>query len=94
VIALTTINVINSPNQAIDIEVTPLQEVGVNQDVIIHVDPAPPYEGAYVVTPKLEAQTMPTKNKVLNEDMTVKGIEIHRVKNSSGGTTVYIARGD
>lgn len=51
------------------------------------------YKGAYEVTPQVEAQTMPTKNKLLIEDITVKGIEIHRVKNSSGGTTVYIARG-
>lgn len=93
-IALTTINVINSPSQAIDVAVIPLQEVEVNLDVVINVNQAPQYEGAYVVNPRLEAQTMPTKNKVLNEDMTIKGIEIHRVKNSSGGTTVYIARGD
>ena len=52
------------------------------------------YKGAYEVTPKVEAQIMPTKDKVLIADMTVKGIEIHRVKNSSGGTTVYIAKGD
>ncbi len=53
-----------------------------------------PYEGDYVVTPKVEAQTMPTKDKVMTDDMTIKGIEIHRVKNSSGGTTVYIAKGE
>ena len=52
------------------------------------------YEGAYEVTPKVEAQTMQTKNKVLIDDMTIKGIEIHRVKNNGGGTTVYIAKGD
>ena len=51
------------------------------------------YTGAYEVTPKLEAQTLPTKDKVLTNNLTVKEIEIHRVKNSSGGITVYIARG-
>jgi hypothetical protein len=51
------------------------------------------YEGSYEVTPKLEAQTLPTKDKVLIADVTIKEIEIHRVKNSSGGTTIYIARG-
>ena len=51
------------------------------------------YNGAYEVTPKLEAQTLPTKDKVLTDNMTIKEIEIHRVKNSSGGTTIYIARG-
>lgn len=92
-IALTIIDVINLPNQEIDVDVAPLQEIGIEQGAIIDVAPAPPYEGDYEVTPKVEAQTMPTKNKLLIDDMTIKGIEIHRVKNSSGGTTVYIARG-
>lgn len=51
------------------------------------------YKGVYEVTPRLEAQTLPTKDKVLTDNVTVKEIEIHRVKNSSGGTTIYIARG-
>lgn len=93
-IALTTINVINSPNQVIDIDVLPPQAIEINQDVAINVNPAPPYEGEYEVTPKVTEQTLPTKDKVLVDDIMVKGIEIHRVKNSSGGTTVYIARGD
>lgn len=93
-IALTIIDVINLPNQEIDVDVAPLQEIGIEQGAIIDVAPAPNYEGDYTVTPKLEAQVMPTKDKVLNEDMTIKGIEVHRVKNSSGGTTVYIARGE
>lgn len=50
------------------------------------------YQGAYEVTPKVEAQTMPTKNKVLIDDMTVNAIPIYKVTNSSGGTTVYIAK--
>lgn len=52
------------------------------------------YYGSYEVKPKVEQQILPTKNKLLIDDMTIKGIEIHRVKNVSGGTTVYIAKGD
>lgn len=48
------------------------------------------YEGSYDVTPKVEGQTMPTKNKVLIDDMTVKAIPIFKVSNTSGGNTVYI----
>lgn len=51
-----------------------------------------PYSGAYEITPKVEAQTMPTKNKVMVEDVTVKAIPVYRVSNTSGGTTVYIAK--
>ncbi len=89
-IALTTINVINSPNQVVNIEVTPLQEVEVNQDVIIHVDPAPPYEGDYEVTPRFEAQTLPTANRLLTEDVIIEEIPYAEVSNNSGGITVTI----
>ena len=48
------------------------------------------YQGAYEVTPKVEAQTMPTKHKVLKDDITVKSIPYFNVSNTSGGSTVYI----
>ena len=48
------------------------------------------YTGEYEVTPKVEAQTMPTKDKVLIEDMTVNAIPYFDVSNSSGGSTVFI----
>lgn len=50
------------------------------------------YEGDYEITPKVEAQTVPTKNKVLIDDMTIKSIPIYKTSNNSGGTTVYIAK--
>lgn len=48
------------------------------------------YEGDYTVTPKVEAQTIPTKDKVLTEDMKVRAIPFFNVSNTSGGNTVYI----
>jgi hypothetical protein len=51
-----------------------------------------PYEGDYTVTPKVEAQTIPTKDKVMLDDVTVRAIPVFRVSNTSGGTTVYIAK--
>ena len=48
------------------------------------------YRGAYEVTPKIEAQTMPTKDKFLVDDMTVKAIPFFNVSNTSGGNTVFI----
>ena len=50
------------------------------------------YQGDYVVTPKVDAQTIPTKGKVMAEDVTVKEIPIFRTSNTSGGNTVYIAK--
>lgn len=48
------------------------------------------YEGEYVVTPKVIEQSLPTKEKVLIEDITIKEIPFYNVSNASGGNTVYI----
>lgn len=50
------------------------------------------YDGDYGITPKVEAQTMPTKNKVMADDVTVRAIPFFDVSNTSGGSTVYIAK--
>lgn len=48
------------------------------------------YQGDYEVTPKVEAQTIPTKDKVLIDDMTIKSIPFFKVSNTTGGNTVFI----
>ena len=48
------------------------------------------YEGDYVVKPKFEEQTLPTRQKVMGDDVTVNAIEVSRVTNQRGGKTVYI----
>lgn len=50
-----------------------------------------PYEGAYEVTPTVEGVTLPTKSRVMMDDLTVNKIPIFEVGNTSGGNTVYIA---
>ena len=49
-----------------------------------------PYEGSYLVTPKIEAQVLPTAKKYLENDVTIKEIPFFEVSNTSGGNTVYI----
>ena len=51
---------------------------------------APHYTGAYDVTPKVHAQTLPTAEKYLSKDVTIKKIPYFEVSNNSGGETVYI----
>lgn len=51
-----------------------------------------PYEGDYSVTPKVTAQTMPTKEKVMLEDLTINSIPLYSVSNNSGGNTIYIGK--
>lgn len=53
---------------------------------------ADPYTGDYTVTPKVEAQTLPTAKKLMADDLTVLGVPIYEVSNNSGGSTVYIAK--
>lgn len=48
------------------------------------------YDGNYEVVPKIQEQKLPTKNKLLTEDMVVKSIPVIKVSNASGGNTVII----
>ena len=50
------------------------------------------YEGPYEVIPKVEAQTLETAGKIMKSDVAVKAIPIYEVSNTSGGSTVYIAK--
>lgn len=48
------------------------------------------YEGDYEVIPKVTAQSLPTKEKYMIDDVTVKEIPFFETSNNSGGNTVYI----
>lgn len=50
------------------------------------------YDGEYSITPKLEAQTLPTKKKVMSDDIKVEAVPVYETSNNSGGTTVYIVK--
>lgn len=53
---------------------------------------APVYDGVYTVTPKAyEAQVLATKNRVLEDNVTVEKVPSFDVSNLSGGRTFYIA---
>nr|DAW47941.1 MAG TPA: hypothetical protein [Caudoviricetes sp.] len=48
------------------------------------------YDGDYRVTPKFTEKVLQTKNKFMKDNVSVSPIEVARVSNPSGGTTVYI----
>ena len=50
-----------------------------------------PYDGSYEVTPKVSAQTLPTANKLMLDDVSVRAIPYFDVSNPAGGNTIYIA---
>lgn len=49
-----------------------------------------PYEGAYEVTPRVEATVLRTEGKTMEKDLTVKKIPYYETSNELG-ETVYIA---
>ena len=51
---------------------------------------AEPYKGDYTVTPKVNAQTMLTRGKLMDDDVKISPIPYFDVGNASGGSTVYI----
>lgn len=50
------------------------------------------YDGPYIVTPKVEAQTLATAEKYMDCDVTVHAVPFYAVSNDRGGNTVYIAK--
>ncbi len=56
----------------------------------IFITDAELYKGDYAAKPKFTEQKLPTKNKLLTDDVSVMAIEVQRVSNTSGGRTVYI----
>ena len=48
------------------------------------------FTGSYEVTPKVEAQTLETKDKLMSEDVHIKSIPYYEVSNPQGGTTIII----
>lgn len=50
-----------------------------------------PYNGEYSIRPKMDEQILPTKGRVLFEDVVVQAVPVIRTSNTSGGTTIYIA---
>lgn len=47
------------------------------------------YEGDYIVTPRIHAQTLNTKNKLMKDNVSVLAIPYYETSNLSG-KTVYI----
>lgn len=60
--------------------------------VVFGIESARPetYKGAYTVDPDFTTQTLATKYKRMQDDVTVNAIEVQRVSNAAGGRTVYI----
>lgn len=54
------------------------------------LDDLPKYEGNYAVTPSVEAQTMPTSQSYMEDDIVINEIPYYEVSNNANGKTVTI----
>ena len=50
------------------------------------------YIGPYDVTPQVASQTLNTAGKIMSSNVEVHGVPYFETSNTSGGSTVYIAR--
>lgn len=48
----------------------------------------PDYKGSYIITPQLEEQILPTKDKSMRQNVDVLGIPINRSHNDYGTTII------
>lgn len=70
-------------NVSLDAEFADFQKVTLREDV-------EPYMGEYKITPKVDAQIIPTAQKYMTDDVHVKAIPYFETSNNFDGETVYI----
>ena len=56
---------------------------------VVYSSAGDPYTGSYTITPKVNEQTMSTRNKLMQDNITIKAIPFYETDNSLG-TTIYI----
>lgn len=74
---------LHTDSQKIDTTFSEFQEVSV-------IDEIEAYDGPYVVTPAIDSQVLPTAQKRMTDNMTVKAIPYFQTSNPQMGETVYI----
>lgn len=67
-------------------------DIGLELGTLIGDDAREHYDGPYVVTPKKDdEQNLETKEKIMDDDVTVTKIPYSEVSNPEGGKTINIA---
>lgn len=74
---------LHTDSQKIDTTFSEFQEISV-------IDEIEAYDGPYVVTPAIDSQVLPTAQKRMTDNMTVKAIPYFQTSNPQMGETVYI----
>ena len=79
-----------SPGAELEVEFSESVPLDVDMGQVMEVPTAPAYTGEYEVIPKFTEEVLKTKNKLMKDNVVVYPIEVARVSNPSGGTTIYI----
>ena len=74
---------LRTDSQKIDTAFSEFQEISI-------IDEIEAYDGPYVVTPAIDSQVLPTSQKRMTDNMTVKAIPYFQTSNPQMGETVYI----
>ena len=74
---------LHTDSQKIDTTFSEFQEISI-------IDEIEAYNGPYVVTPAIDSQVLPTAQKRMIDNMTVKAIPYFQTSNPQMGETVYI----
>ena len=78
-----------SSMESIDGSLSSMESIDGDINIPVKVD-ADVYSGSYTVVPAFEGQTLETKNKVMQDDVSIDAILVSKTINISGGNTVYI----
>lgn len=74
----------------LDVEMEEALAVDLETSIVIEQGGGERYQGPYDAIPSFDQQELLTRNKFLNDNVTVEPIPVSRTLNLSGGTTVYI----
>lgn len=62
----------------------------IGEVIVVAEHDLPTYTGPTMINPDFVGTSLPTMNKVLAQNITIKPIEVQTVSNLAGGKTVYI----
>ena len=65
-------------------------DVSFGENLVVEHITGGAFDGPYEVTPKVDAQVLPTKQKYMKKDLTVLSVPYYEADNSKG-TTIFIA---
>lgn len=85
-----TLTVDEVPNYTLDVDNGNDITVALDTAIVIRPLSGDIYDGEYIVDPSFEQQVLATRNKTMEDDVTVNAIMVSRTTNASGGYTVYI----